>query len=94
MQPTRPGPVISARRAAAHHAGLDVHLHVFIATVESLYKKPPGSMSIFTRLQRLLEYVAVPVQQEQAGIVLGDEPVHVHAAAAMQQVGQPPDPHK
>jgi hypothetical protein len=46
------------------------------------------------RAEGPLEDVAVAVQDQQPRLLAGDEPVHPHAVAAVQRVGQALDPHE
>ena len=92
--PTRPGPVISARYMPRRISpvltscwtAFICHRRVLVQEAARL------DQDLLARLQGLLEHVAVAVQEQQARLVRGDEPVHVHAAAAVQHVGQALDP--
>ena len=93
--PTRPGPVISARymRVPPHEPGPQrqlhrLHLHGGILVEEAARLH----QDLLARAERALEDVAVAVQQQQARVLGRDEPVHEHAAAAVQHVRQPLDP--
>ena len=93
--PTRPGPVISARYMAVppHEPGPQrqlhgLHLHGGILVEEAARLH----QDLLAGAERALQDVAVAVQQQQARVLGRDEPVHEHAAAAVQHVRQPLDP--
>ncbi len=93
--PAGSGHLGQVHAVAAQHAGLEllldrVHLDRGVLVQEAARL----DQDLLAGLERLLEDVAVAVQQEQARVAGGDEPVHVHAAAAVQDVGQALDPHE
>src|SRR5580704_5822878 len=85
--PARSGHLGQEHGVAAHHAGLEallnrVHLDRGVLVQEAARL----DQHLLPWLQRLLEDVAVTVQKQQALLPSGYEPVHVHAAAAVQDV--------
>ena len=74
------------------NAGTDVQLHRLHRDARVLVKITAGFQEdLLARGESPLEDVAVPVQKDDARLAGRDEPVEVHPAPAVQDVGQPLD---